>query len=183
MNRLSRFNHIVAMVCIYAIVFTLAAPGTALAKGPKPLGWDNVLTLRKGDTIHVTLFSKQVQTGKVDRVEPTGIALTTKEGSLLIPRENIKSVAYVGKPKVANPGLWMAAGGVALTGAAMLGGTAKDISDINSGKLSGSTGNHGNGLAIAGLGIAAGGIAVFFIGGKPKLIYEARTVPPTPTKD
>jgi hypothetical protein len=170
MYKLIRFSRAVSVLCIHVAVLTLVLPGAALAKDPKPLGWENVLKLRSGDRITVTLMSKQVQTGKVSRVEPTSIAMTTKEGELLIPREDIRAVGYMGKPKIATPGAWLMIGGAGLAGAALLGGTLKDTNDLSSGKMS--SGSTGTGLAIAGVTVAAAGAAIMILGGKPKLIYE-----------
>lgn len=182
MHKLFKFKPCVAIMCVQALLFTLIAANLAMAKDKKPLAWENVLRLSKGDSIFVQLFSKQLHHGKVDKVEPLSISLTTKEGSLLILKENIKSVGYVGRPRVASPGTWMILGGIALTVAGALGGSVKDIGDLKSGKLSGSTGNHGNGLMIAGLAIAAAGAPVLFVGGKVKTIYEAKAAPQATTR-
>jgi len=176
MTSLLKFKCQIAIACVQALLFALAAPDMALAQDKKPLSWENVLKLRNGDAIWVQLLSNERHSGKVDRVEPTGIALTTKEGSFLIPKENIRRMGHVGRPKVMNPGAWLFIGGLGLTVAAMVGGTLKDVSDVNQGKLDSSTGTHGIGLMVAGLGVAAGGVAVM-VASKPRTIYVASPSP------
>jgi hypothetical protein len=170
MHRLHRFNHLVAMACIYAMVFTLIAPSVALAKSPKPLVWDNVLKLRQGDIIRITLVSKQQHKGKVDKVEPNGITLTTKEGSLVIPKADIESVAHFAHPKATLVGSSVAVGGVVLAVTSETVGTAQDLNSLSNGQL---PKKHNLGLLVAGLVVVAGGVAIIAIGGRPTIIYEA----------
>jgi hypothetical protein len=144
-------------------------------RGPKNLGWDNVLKVQKGTSVAVVLFSKQAHTGKVDRVEPTGIALTTKQGPLLIPAGDIESITTIAKPKMANPGMYMMFGGILLAATSQLVSSVKDVSTLSNGNL---PGKHSYALLIAGFAIAAGGVAILVLVGKPRLIYKAVQPPP-----
>jgi hypothetical protein len=169
----------ISMVCIYAILFTLAAPGIALAKGSSPLAWDNVLRLRKGAQVSVVLFSKKMYQGKVDEVQPTSLALTTAAGAMMIPKDDINSITTIAKPKAANPGLWAAAGGVLMMGIGGLVNSGKDISNLSNGQL---PSNHSHAVEITGAIVAAGGVAVLVLVGKPRLIYQGTQAPASPAK-
>jgi len=182
MQILNRFNRIVATSCIYALVVTLATPNAALAKNPKPLGWDNVLRLRHGDTVIVKLFSNQVHRGKVDKVEPNGIYISSEEGPLVLLKADVSSVDFYDRKKAAIIGTALMAGGVGLALTAETIGTVQDVSQLNNGQLTGSTGKHNLGLMIAGIGVAVGGLAVFAFGGRPKTIYKAKAPSPTSQK-
>jgi hypothetical protein len=179
MHRLQRLRHLVAMASIYTLLFTFVTPNAALAKSPQPLSWDNVLKLRQGDKIRVGLFSKQVHNGKVDKVEPNGITLTAKEGSLLLPKNDIESVAHFDHPKANILGAAVAAGGLGLAVTAETVGTAQDLNQLSNGQLTSSTGKHNIGLLVAGIVVAVGGIAIIVLGGRPRIIYEAKAPPPT----
>jgi hypothetical protein len=137
-----------------------------------------VLRLRKGDTILVTLFSNDKFRGKVDEILPTGICLVTKQGSMVIPKENVRKVAHVGKPGVNALGGGLMVGGVLLAVTAETAGTVRDANQLSQGQISGSTGKHNLGLELAGILIATGGFAVLVFGGRPRTIYEAKA-PPT----
>ncbi len=182
MRKRLRFHRHITLLCLPALLLNSLAPNVAFARDKQPLGWDNVLRLRTGATIAVVLFSKKAYRGKVDRVEPTNLVLTTAAGSQIIPREEIKSVTTVAKPKVANPGLWAIGGGALVVGVGGLVGAAKDIGDINRGSLSGSTGKHGEAIEVAGLLVVAGGLAAVVLVGKPRVIYEAKQAPPSTAK-
>jgi hypothetical protein len=170
MHHSPRIRSAVSAICIALLLFALFPP-----KEKKILNWDNVLKLREGDLITVVLFSKVKYSGKVERVEPNSLALTAQEGPLLIPRERIKKIHYTRRPKAAMGGAGMMLGGIGVMVGGMVVGTAKDLSDVQSGNLSGSTGKHGETFMALGAIVAAVGAAILIIGGKPKIIYETKT--------
>lgn len=171
LNKFMRFNRFTAVICLYAMVLAITAPTPALARGKKLHDWDNVLRLRKGDSLIVLLFSKKQYSGRVDHVELGSLAITTRTESLVLPKEDIKSVTRIGKPKLANPGLWLALGGVTLASTGELIQTTQDVVTLNNGRL---PANHSYGILIAGLAVAAGGVAMLVFLGKPRQIYEAK---------
>ncbi len=162
---------------MFCVILALLAPGAAFGKAKRPLDWENVMKLRDGSTITVTLFNNEKHFGTVEGlVKPDILPLKTKAGSLSIRRGNIKTIITI-KPKLANPGLYMMVGGVLLASAGGLAGTAKEISDLNNGSLNGSAEKNGETLEVAGIAVAVGGLAVFFLAGKPRTIYEAKQAP------
>ena len=175
MYKFYRFNHILATMCASTIILALLFPGDALAKSRKSLGWDNVTRLTRGSQVVVQLVKEKRYAGKVVEVRDSEIQLTTATGNLEVPKEEIASITRIGSPKFANPGLWMGVGGSLLAGVGRLVGDAKDLNDINSGKLNG--GQHGQALVIAGVAVAVAGIATFIIVGKPRVIYERASAP------
>jgi hypothetical protein len=174
MRRLPKIRSCITVICIMTLLSALFPSSMLLAKEKKTLNWDNVLKLRVGDLIAVKLFSKETYVGKVDRVEPNSIALTTQEDSLLIPRDKIKKIQYTKRPKAAGVGLIMMLGGAGLLAAGAVVGAAKDYSDVSSGNLSGSTGKHGESLYVAGAVLAVAGTTTLILGGKSRIIYEAK---------
>jgi hypothetical protein len=178
MSRLPKIRNNIAIMCIMTLLIGLLPTSALLAKEKKSYNWDNVLRLRIGDLVLVRLFnSKETHVGKVDRVEPNSIALTTKEESLLIPRDKIKLISYTTRPKAAKAGAVVMVGGLGLIVGGLVGGTAKDLSDLNQGKLDSSSGKHGEAFYITGALALAGGLGMLILGGKPKVIYEAKSAP------
>ncbi|MGO9271178.1 MAG: hypothetical protein ACLQOO_13135 [Terriglobia bacterium] len=176
-NRASLRRH-VALLCICALVFSLA-PGVAFAKDKTALDWGNVMRLRDGSTISVTLFNGQMYRGKVvGLVKADTLPLKTKAGSMAIPKGDIKTIMTY-RATFANPGLYMAVGGAVLGSTAGLTGTLQDVNSLNNGSLK----SHQHvGLEIAGIAVAAAGIGVFVLAGKPRTIYEGKQVAANPTK-
>jgi hypothetical protein len=170
-----KFNHYIATLCAVTTFLAFVAPGSALAKAPKNLGWDNVLKVQSGTSVAVVLFNKQIHQGKIEKAEPTGITLTTKQGSLLLPAGDIESITTIAKPKLANPGAWIMVGGVALATASLFTGTVQDTVSVSNGKI---PGNRSYVLPIVGMCVAAGGLAILLLVGKPRLIYKAVAPPP-----
>jgi hypothetical protein len=180
MNKIQGFNPTVAMACIFALVLTLVAPTPALArshKGNMSLGWDNVLRLRHGETVVVQLFSKRMYAGKVESVEPNAIkvSLQKRQGSVLIPREEIKSLVRDEHVKAIEIGVVGAGAGVLLASMSNFIGTTQQIGCLNGvsttpGLENCSKINH-TGLEVAGFSIAGAGIVTAILVGKPKTIY------------
>lgn len=170
-----KFNRHIAPICVLTTLIAFVGPATALARAPKNLGWDNVLKVQIGTSVAVVLFNKQIHQGKIDKAEPTGVTLTTKQGSLLLPAGDIASITTIAKPKLANPGAWIMVGGVALAAASLFTGTVQDTVTVTNGKI---PGNRSYVLPIVGMCVAAGGLAILLLVGKPRLIYKAVAPPP-----
>lgn len=168
-------NRIVALVSMYAMLLTFFAPARAWARTQEPLGWDRVLALKSGDAVIVKLLTpkKKNRNGKVEKVEAARITLIVKGESLMLRKEEIKSISYIERPKANLVGGLIAAGGIALAATAEIVGTAQDLSQLNNGRLTSSTGKHNLGLIVAGIGVAAGGLLVLVLAGRSKLIYQA----------
>lgn len=192
MRWIQRLNPPVALACVVALVFTLVAPTPALAKSHKndmSLGWDNVLRLRHGETVTVLLFSKRIYSGKVESVEPNSIKISIekKQGSLLIPRDEIKFVNRVERAKAAYTGGIMIGGGILLASSSDLFGSIQQVGCLNgvsttNGLESCSKINH-TGLEIAGYGVSGAGLVVAILIGKPRTIYQVDTPPQAATED
>ncbi len=178
MQPMHRIRHIVALVCLYCTVLTLAVPGRAQTESSKTLGWDNVIALRHGQTVIVKLFNKQKYKGKVDQVEGKSLTLTTQGAPLLLLQENIQSVDYIDRKRANILGGIVMGGGALLASTAGFIGTTQDLQQLSNGQLSSSTGKRHLGLQLAGLFIAVGGLAIFAFGGRPKTVYEAAAAPP-----
>jgi hypothetical protein len=186
MDRIQRFNSLVAMASIFALVCPLVAPTPALAKTPKAvsLGWDNVLRMRHGEVVAVTLFSKKVYAGKVESVEPNAISvsLQKKLGSVLIPREEIRSVVRDEHVKAIEIGSIAVGAGALLAASSNLVGTVQQGSCLNNnpttitGLDNCSNINH-TALEGAGFSLVGAGLVVAILIGKPKYIYQADTPP------
>jgi hypothetical protein len=176
MDKFVRFNRFTAAICLYAMVLGTIAPSPALARGrgKNHHDWDNVLRLGKGDKLYVLLFSKKTYSGSVDHVEPGSLAMNTAAGSLALPKEDIKSITRIGKPKLFNPGLWVALGGVTLASTSEFIQTTQDVVTLNGGRI---PANHSYTILIAGLAAAAAGVVMLVFLGKPRQIYEAKAVP------
>jgi hypothetical protein len=93
---------------------------------------------------------------------------------LNLPKDEIKNIIRTARPKLANPGLYLAFGGILLGSTGELVNSVKQISTLNSGKLPGSDNET---FLIAGVAVAAAGLAILIFGGKPKVIYEAKEAP------
>lgn len=180
MTTLQRLNPFVAMTCILALAVTLIAPSPASAKGPgraqgsAQYGWDNVLNLKHGDAIIVSLFSKKAYLGKVESVEPESIAISLgkKKESMLISKEDVQSVALYEKFKATVAGGSIMAGGALLASMSQLVSSTKSATCLTGSSPSLSCGNGTNmPMIYAGLGVIAGGVAVMVLAGKPKYIY------------
>jgi len=172
---MQNMNRIVALVSIHSMLLALFAPGVAPARTQEPPGWDRVLALKPRDTVIVKLLApkKKNRAGKVEKVEASGITLTVKGEPRLLRKEEIKSISYIQRPKANLVGGLIAAGGAALAATAETLGAAQDLSQLNSGQLTRSTGKHNLGLIIAGIGVAGGGLLVLLLAGRSKLIYQA----------
>jgi hypothetical protein len=156
------------------------APGVAFGGEKRPLDWGNVMLLHDGTPVAVTLFNNQSYRGKVDGlIKGDTLPLKTKDAPMAIPRRDIKTIITY-KPTFANPGLYVGVGGVLLAAGGGLAGSVKQINELNNGTLP--SGSPGTKLEIAGAAVAAGGIAVFVLAGKPRTIYEAKQAPADATK-
>ncbi|MGA2739003.1 MAG: hypothetical protein ABSG65_16315 [Bryobacteraceae bacterium] len=179
MTSYAKFRRYVAMFSLCAVVMSLA-PGVAFGSEKRPLDWGNVMLLHDGAPLAVTLFNNQSYRGKVDGlIKADTLPLKTKDGPMAIPRRDIKTIMTY-KPTIANPGLYIGVGGVLLATGGGLAGSIKQINELNNGNLNG--GSSGTKLEVAGAIVAAGGIAVFILAGKPRTIYEAKQAPPGATK-
>jgi hypothetical protein len=171
MTSYTKFRRIVAMFSLYAVITPLA-PGVAFGSEKRPLDWGNVMLLHDGTNVAVTLFNNQSYRGKVEGlIKSDTLPLKTKDGPMSIPKRDIKTIMTY-KPTLANPGLYVGVGGGLLGSAGGLAGSLKQINELNNGNLS--SGNPGTKLEIAGIIMAAGGVAVFIVGGKPRTVYEAK---------
>jgi len=179
MTRYAKFRRYVTMLSLCAMVMPLA-PGVAFGGEKRPLDWGNVMLLHDGTPVAVTLFNNQSYRGKVDGlIKADTLPLKTKDGPMAIPRRDIKTIMTY-KPLLANPGAYIAVGGVLLGSVGGLAGSAKQLSGLEGGNVS--SGNPGTKLEIAGIIVAAGGVAVAIVGGKPRSVYEATQAPAEPPK-
>jgi hypothetical protein len=198
MNRIQRFNSHVAMACILAFVFPMVAPSLALAGIPSPwkksvkttksLGWDNVLKLKKGDRVIVTLFSKKLYQGKIEKVEPDsiGLSLGKNQSPLLIAKEQIQIVALDKKHSATKTGVILVAAGAALA----VGGAVKANRDFtncfNNAEMNlgseppgtATTCTTKNALVIPGVAVAAVGAGFLIFGRAPRFLYQVDAPPP-----
>ena len=198
MNRIQRYNPHVAMACILAFVFPMVAPTPALAGIPTPwkksvkttksLGWDNVLKLKKGDRVIVTLFSKKLYQGKVEKVEPDsiGLSLGKKRSPLLLAKEQIQIVALDKKHSAIETGTIIIGAGAALA----VGGAVKGNQDFtncfnnaemnlgSSAPGTTTTCTNKNALTYVGVGVAAVGAAFLIFGRAPRFLYQVDAAPP-----
>jgi hypothetical protein len=168
------FRRYVALSCACALFLPFVASGVAYGKDKKTIDWGNVRHLRQGTAVTVLLKNNRRHVGVVKgEVTDENLPLTTKTESLSIGRETVKTIVTVARPKVANPGLYAMLGGVLLAAVGGLAGSVKDVTALNSGTLNSSSGKHGEAIEVAGMAIAAGGLAAFILVGKPRTIYEA----------
>ena len=202
MNIIQRFNPLVAMACSLALVFTLVAPTPAMAGFPAPwkksaksttksLGWDNVLKLKSGDRVIITLFSKKLYQGKVTKVEPDsiGVSLGKKQSPLLIPRDEIHIVALDKKHNAILTGTALIGGGVGILaiGAVTASNSFTNCFNNASSKLGSSapgtstTCVEKNNLLIPGIAVASVGAGVLVFGRAPRFLYQVDT-PPVPAR-
>ena len=77
----------VATLCFLAIFSAFVAPGAAMARGSKSLGWDNVMKLRKGARINIVLFSKKMYTEKLIGLSPADSPLPQNKSRSSFPRK------------------------------------------------------------------------------------------------
>jgi hypothetical protein len=168
MINLTCYRRPLALLCVYLLVLQAAAFG----RDRTPLDWNNLQKLRAGAPIIVTLFAGQRLQGRLSgTVGDRSFVVRTKEGDRTVDDKTVKTVVTY-KPLFANPGLYIMSGGALLGAAGGLGGTLKDLNTLNSGALP--KGSSGTKFEVAGIAVAAGGVAVYVLLGKPRTVYEGK---------
>jgi hypothetical protein len=187
------FNPIVAMACMLALIFTLVAPAPASAglfksksKAEKPtvsLGWDNVLKLKKGDRVIITLFSKKLYQGQVEKVDPEGIgiSLQKKQGSLLIARDEIRIVELDKKHNAIVTGLALEVAGAGVTIGGELLGDSSYTNCFNNAEMNNQSAvcTSKSAVTYVGVGIVGAGSIVQIFGRAPRFLYQVDAPPAT----
>lgn len=169
-----KFKQTTATVCLYATVLAFLTPAAGLAQSANSVGWERVLNLKPGDTVRIKEFGKRARTGKIEKVEASGITLSKRKSSLQLAKENIQRVGYFKNPKLDATAGWVALSGVGIATVAETVGTAQDLNQLSTGRINSSTGVHNVGLIIVGLGVAVTGLVIYFVGGRPQTIYEVK---------
>jgi hypothetical protein len=169
--RQSSLSGFASGVLVRLLIVALLMPSLALAQdadpqGEEPLGWSNVMRLRVGDTIIVTLDDRRYG-GKVDEVGPDSLSITTTDyGPLVLPRTTVKEVRNTGR--LFKTGVALVVGGLLFVGATQLMNSGRDLNTLSNGRI---PGNHSIGWEVTGFAISGAGAWMLVTGGG-KTIYK-----------
>jgi hypothetical protein len=148
--------------CSLFLIIALPLPR---AKANESLDWRNVLLLRVGESISVTLDNAK-HTGTVEKVDAGGIFISTKHGaSIRIARSSVKAIRE--RRRLLKPGIALVAGGVLVAGGAELAGSVRDANAVSRGEF---PGKSSAAITIAGFAAAGVGAVLLLLGGG-KTIY------------
>lgn len=158
-----------AVPITWALIVAVLTPAAAFAQDRDPLGWENVMRLRIGDSILVALDSEKYS-GTVDEVGPDSLSISTKaHGPLVFPKPTVKSIRNTGR--LSKPGYAIVSGALVGVPALMLMNSVRDASALSAGRL---PENHGTRWEVAGYGVMGVG-AWMLVAGGGKTIYKRLT--------